>query len=150
MGHRALPDAELSGHVERCEGCERRLIVYNPCGNRHCPKCGALTKAQWLADRQMELLPIQYFHVVFTLDHTLNPLIALNCRTGRCMPQSRSAGRSKYMTIWGGMATGLRCRTSALCTCRNVMIYLNQRLQERVHGLVYDSLAINWPPPTAS
>ena len=57
----------LGGHVLRCEGCSDMRIAYNSCRNRHCPKCqGALAK-QWLADRSAELLPVEYYHVVFTL-----------------------------------------------------------------------------------
>jgi Putative transposase/Transposase zinc-binding domain len=59
--------AALGGHVARCEKCQHTLIAYNSCRNRHCPKCqGAAAKA-WLADRQAELLPVAYYHVVFTL-----------------------------------------------------------------------------------
>ncbi|MDQ2804037.1 MAG: IS91 family transposase [Pseudomonadota bacterium] len=57
----------LGGHVERCEDCAETRIAYNSCRNRHCPKCQGLARAQWLADRQAELLPVPYFHVVFTL-----------------------------------------------------------------------------------
>ena len=59
--------AALGGHVERCEDCAHRRICYNSCRNRHCPKCQAAAAKQWLADRQAELLPVPYFHVVFTL-----------------------------------------------------------------------------------
>jgi hypothetical protein len=59
--------AALGGHVERCLDCGHRRIAYNSCRNRHCPKCQALARAQWL-DRQAEhLLPVEYHHVVFTL-----------------------------------------------------------------------------------
>jgi hypothetical protein len=59
--------AALGGHVERCEACGHSQIAYNSCRNRHCPKCqGALAK-QWLAARQADLLPVEYYHVVFTL-----------------------------------------------------------------------------------
>jgi hypothetical protein len=57
----------LGGHVERCEACAHLLISYNSCRDRHCPKCQAVAAKQWLADRQAELLPVPYFHVVFTL-----------------------------------------------------------------------------------
>jgi len=57
----------LGGHVERCEDCAHLRISYNSCGNRHCPKCQAAAAKEWLADRQAELLPVPYFHVVFTL-----------------------------------------------------------------------------------
>jgi hypothetical protein len=59
--------AALGGHVERCEDCAHLRISYNSCRNRHCPKCQAVAAKQWLADRQAELLPVPYFHVVFTL-----------------------------------------------------------------------------------
>jgi hypothetical protein len=70
--------AALGGHVEQCDHCGHRRPVYNSCRNRHCPKCQALAKAQWLADRQAELLPVGYFHNVFTLPHELNDLLAAN------------------------------------------------------------------------
>jgi Transposase zinc-binding domain/Putative transposase len=59
--------AALGGHVLRCKDCSHTLIAYNSCRNRHCPKCqGAAAKA-WLAEREAELLPLPYFHVVFTV-----------------------------------------------------------------------------------
>ena len=64
---RARPVGALGGHVERCEDCAHLRISYNSCGNRHCPKCQAAAAKEWLADRQAELLPVPYFHVVFTL-----------------------------------------------------------------------------------
>jgi hypothetical protein len=59
--------AALGGHVERCEDCAHLRISYNSCRNRHCPKCQAVAAKEWLADRQAELLPVPYFHIVFTL-----------------------------------------------------------------------------------
>src|SRR3954453_1811936 len=59
--------AALGGHVECCQDCGDIRIAYNSCRNRHCPKCQGLTRAQWIADRQAELLPVPYFHVVFTV-----------------------------------------------------------------------------------
>ena len=59
--------AALGGHVERCEDCSHVRIAYNSCRNRHCPKCQAIAAKEWLADREAELLPVAYFHVVFTL-----------------------------------------------------------------------------------
>jgi len=59
--------AALGGHVARCEDCAHTLIAYNSCRNRHCPKCQAAAAKQWLAEREAELLPIPYYHVVFTL-----------------------------------------------------------------------------------
>ena len=59
--------AALGGHVEQCDACGHQRIAFNSCRNRHCPKCQGLTRAQWLEDRRSELLPVEYFHVVFTL-----------------------------------------------------------------------------------
>jgi len=59
--------AALGGHVARCEECEHTRIAYNSCRNRHCPKCQGAAAKDWLAERQAELLPVPYFHVVFTL-----------------------------------------------------------------------------------
>ena len=59
--------AALGGHVEQCDVCGHQRIAYNSCRNRHCPKCQSLTRAQWLEDRQADLLHVEYFHVVFTL-----------------------------------------------------------------------------------
>ena len=59
--------AALGGHVERCEDCAHVRVAYNSCRNRHCPKCQAVAAKEWLAEREAELLPVPYFHVVFTL-----------------------------------------------------------------------------------
>jgi hypothetical protein len=63
----ACRTAILGGHVEQCEDCGETRIAYNSCRNRHCPKCQGLAQAQWLAARQIELLPVPYFHLVFTM-----------------------------------------------------------------------------------
>jgi len=59
--------AALGGHVARCEKCAHTLIAYNSCRNRHCPKCQGAAAKEWLAEREAELLPVPYYHVVFTL-----------------------------------------------------------------------------------
>ena len=59
--------AALGGHVERCDDCSYTTIAYNSCRNRHCPKCQGAAAREWLAEREAELLPVPYFHVVFTL-----------------------------------------------------------------------------------
>jgi hypothetical protein len=59
--------AALGGHVARCEKCSHTLIAYNSCRNRHCPKCQGAAAREWLAEREAELLPAPYFHVVFSL-----------------------------------------------------------------------------------
>jgi hypothetical protein len=59
--------AVLGGHVEKCDQCDHIRIACNSCRNRHCPKCQNRERAKWLADRKAELLPVEYFHVVFTV-----------------------------------------------------------------------------------
>jgi hypothetical protein len=59
--------AALGGHVEACEDCAHARVAFNSCRNRHCPKCQGATRERWLADRQADLLPVPYFHVVFTV-----------------------------------------------------------------------------------
>ena len=70
--------AYLGGHMERCDRCGFERIAYNSCRNRHCPKCQALAKAQWLEKRRVELLPVEYFHNVFTIPHELNQVVLCN------------------------------------------------------------------------
>ena len=70
----------LGGHVERCEACAALRFHYHSCRNRHCPKCQTLAKERWLAARRAELLPVPYFHAVFTLPHELNALAQGNPR----------------------------------------------------------------------
>jgi hypothetical protein len=72
--------AALGGHVEECDHCGHQRIAYNSCGNRHCPKCQSLARAKWLDSRQSELLPVEYFHVVFTLPEPLAALVLQNKR----------------------------------------------------------------------
>ena len=70
----------LGGHVFECDQCGHRKVAYNPCGNRHCPQCQADARAEWLDKRLLDLLPVVYFHVVFTLPHQLGPLALQNPR----------------------------------------------------------------------
>lgn len=70
--------AALGGHLEACDSCNHTRNAYNSCRDRHCPKCQAMAKEQWLAARQAELLPCGYFHLVFTLPHQLNLLVLHN------------------------------------------------------------------------
>ena len=74
--------AELGGHLERCNACGYERPAYNSCRDRHCPKCQTLAKEKWLEDRTRELLPVKYFHNVFSLPHDLNPLILVNKAVG--------------------------------------------------------------------
>ena len=77
----ACRTAALGGHVERCDDCGLTRIAYNSCRNRHCPKCQGAARAQWLAARQAELLPVPYFHVVFTLPPAAAEIAFQNKRT---------------------------------------------------------------------
>jgi Putative transposase/Transposase zinc-binding domain len=70
--------AALGGHRDRCSGCGHQAISYNSCRNRHCPKCQGNARARWLAARSAELLPVSYFHIVFTLPHELSALVLQN------------------------------------------------------------------------
>jgi hypothetical protein len=73
--------AALGGHVESCDHCQYRRIAYNSCRNRHCPRCQASACARWMEDRAEELLPVEYFQVVFTLPDAFNWLALANPRT---------------------------------------------------------------------
>ena len=85
--HRALRAIEacrterLGGHIAHCEACGALRYHYHSCRNRHCPKCQTRAKERWLAARRAELLPVPYFHLVFTLPHELNALAQGNPRT---------------------------------------------------------------------
>ena len=70
--------AALGGHVERCGHCQYQRISYNSCRNRHCPKCQNAARAQWVERRKGELLPVEYFHVVFTIPQQLNAVALQN------------------------------------------------------------------------
>ena len=72
--------AELGGHVEECDQCGHLRISYNSCRNRHCPKCQQLKKEQWVEERNKDLLPIRYFHMVFTVPQALRPIALRNQR----------------------------------------------------------------------
>src|SRR5947208_5186000 len=63
----ACRTAALGGHVERCQDCAHERVAYNSCRYRHCPKCQGAAARQWLAEREADLLPVAYYHVVFTL-----------------------------------------------------------------------------------
>jgi hypothetical protein len=81
MGHiQVCRSAVLGGHIEQCNRCGLERNAYNSCRDRHCPKCQTLVKEQWLNNRKAEVLPCDYFHLVFTLPHELNPIILCNKR----------------------------------------------------------------------
>jgi len=68
----------LGGHKDKCDNCGHLEISYNSCRNRHCPKCQTLAKEKWIEARGEDLLPIEYFHVVFTIPSELNLLVSMN------------------------------------------------------------------------
>jgi hypothetical protein len=70
--------ARLGGHLYACDHCGQTLTAYNSCRNRHCPKCQAAARAKWLDERMDELLPVEYFHLVFTIPDVLNHLVLVN------------------------------------------------------------------------
>jgi len=90
----ACRTAELGGHVETCEACGAARHVYHSCRNRHCPLCQTRAKEAWLVQRRRELLPVPYFHLVFTLPHELNGLI------GQCP-------RALYETLFAAVSATL-------------------------------------------
>jgi hypothetical protein len=72
--------AYLGGHIDRCDHCGTMRIAYHSCRNRHCPTCQHMPRERWLEKRKQEILPIDYFHVVFTLPHALNAIVLNNKR----------------------------------------------------------------------
>ena len=68
----------LGGHIHQCDQCGSEVPMYNSCQDRHCPTCQTSAKEKWLGKRRRELLPVQYFHCVFTLPHSLNDLVSAN------------------------------------------------------------------------
>jgi hypothetical protein len=73
--------AVLGGHLEKCDGCDFTRNAYNSCRNRHCPKCQGAERAKWLEERKAELLPVEYFHVVFTLPEAMAEIAFYNKET---------------------------------------------------------------------
>lgn len=88
--------AALGGHIDGCDNCGHIRISYNSCRNRHCPKCQATNRERWIADRQADLLPVNYFHVVFTLPHQLNAL---------CLQHAASMYNLLFRAAWETMET---------------------------------------------
>jgi putative transposase/transposase-like zinc-binding protein len=93
--------AVLGGHRDHCASCGFERYAYNSCRNRHCPKCQSLATAQWLEERQAELLPVPYFHNVFTLPHELNPLILCKEENQRALLQLLFKAASETLLEFG-------------------------------------------------
>jgi hypothetical protein len=70
--------AALGGHVARCEDCQHTTVAYNSCRNRHCPKCQGAAARTWMEEREAELLPVPYFHIVFTLPSAIGDIAYTN------------------------------------------------------------------------
>src|ERR1700691_6622030 len=70
--------ADLGGHIARGENCPHTVIAYNSCRNRHCPKCQGAAAKQWLAEREADLLPVPYYHLVFTLPAPISDIAYQN------------------------------------------------------------------------
>ncbi len=83
--------AALGAHVDACTNCGHLRVSYNSCRNRHCPKCQGTQREQWIQARKEELLPVPYFHVVFTLPDVLNPL---------CLHQGKAVYNLLFRTAW--------------------------------------------------
>ena len=88
--------AALGGHLDRCESCSHKRISYNSCRNRHCPKCQGLARERWKRAREADLLPVDYFHLVFTLPHQLNPL---------CIAHPKLIYNLLFQTAWQTIKT---------------------------------------------
>ena len=71
----------MGGHIQKCDSCGEEIALYNSCRNRHCSKCQSMTKERWLEKRKSEVLPVNYFHNVFTVPHEANPVFACNKKT---------------------------------------------------------------------
>lgn len=69
---------QLGGHIYKCDSCSHEITLYNSCRNRHCPQCQAIARAQWVEKRMQDVLPVPYFHVVFTIPHQLNGIALRN------------------------------------------------------------------------
>ena len=107
--------AALGGHVARCEDCAHTVIAYNSCRNRHCPKCQGATARTWMEEREAELLPVPYFHVVFTLPAAIADIAYQNkaviydllfkASAGPCSPSPPTP------SIWAPGSPSPRCCT---------------------------------------
>ena len=119
--------AALGGHVDACTGCGWTRISYNSCRDRHCPKCQAGKRAAWLETRLQRLLPVGYFHVVFTLPDILQPLILHNQR--RLYQLLFQAASATLLTLaadpqrLGRRSVSRRCCTPGGRTCAFIPTY---------------------------
>lgn len=135
--HRALHAIErcrtaaLGGELRQCNACGEQRYVYHSCRNRHCPKCQTRAKERWLADRRAELLPVPYYHLVFTLPHELNALAQGNPRALYAM---LFAAASETLLEFGRNPRWLGGEIAATLVLHTWGQTLSQHLH--VHGLV--------------
>ena len=118
--------AALGGHVARCENdaCAHTVIAYNSCRNRHCPKCQGAAARQWLAEREAELLPVGYFHVVYTLPAPIADIAYQNKRViydllMKARPRRRSRSRPTP-SIWAPASASPPCSTPGAPLSRTI------------------------------
>ncbi len=97
--HPKLPHGALGGHLDACSNCGQQAISYNSCRNRHCPKCQAQARQRWVADREREVLPTRYFHIVFSVPHELNVFALENPRAFYDRLFSASAASALEMAV---------------------------------------------------
>ncbi len=123
--------AALGGELRACDACGTQRYVYHSCRNRHCPKCQTRAKERWLAARRAELLPVPYYHVVFTLPHELNALAQGNPRPFYAM---LFAAASETLLEFGANPRWLGGEIAATLVLHSWGQTLGQHLH--VHGLV--------------
>src|SRR5690348_15916110 len=108
--------AVLGGHVERCQDCGQSRIAYNSRRNRHCPKCQGAAAKDWLAAREADLLPVGYFHLVFTLPAEIAP-IAYQNKGKRCF--GGTFRREDGEVMFGADGGSDTCRFQSISICRS-------------------------------
>jgi mannose-6-phosphate isomerase-like protein (cupin superfamily) len=130
----ACRTATLGGHVERCDDCGMVRIAYNSCRDRHCPKCQGLARPEWLADRQADLLPVPYFHVVFTASGHGEQV---------CQPSApRRPGLAVAITIPGTRSlyqsadSGSRYQVKRVCVNPGARLSLQKHFHRSEHWVV--------------
>jgi hypothetical protein len=104
--------SELGGHVDACTACGNIRISYNSCRNRHCPKCQGKEREKWIVKREEDLLPVPYFHIVFTLPDTLNSLAMYK---PKAVYDSLFAAAWQTIETFGKDAKHLGAQTGMIC-----------------------------------
>src|ERR1017187_5708683 len=120
--------AALGGHRDQCVRCGHQAISYNSCRNRHCPRCQGNARSRWLAERRAELLPVSYFHIVFTLRTSFLPS---PCRTSDCFMicfsepvQRRSSNLLEIRSTWEQISGFLACFIPGVRTFSIIPTYI--------------------------